>query len=183
MSQEFRQMLIVIVRKRKNCKNVNYSHFGSPIIDQYSTRSKKISTHFKKKKRVWDITLNTLAAAFCGVSLNHLRRCWFREIFHSFRYVFRFLGKEFLKETSRMPQWVFNRWVRKVTRKAVSALRDVWVVIEPIEVNCVTVRLQKLYSNYHVIKNIRPWDKLKNFPPRISEQLKRFQARNKTLAF
>lgn len=70
--------------------------------------------HFWETKRVWDTTQELLFAVslcltFVGVSITR--------DFCSFRYVFNFLGKEFLKETSGAPQWVFNRWVRKVNFK------------------------------------------------------------------
>lgn len=45
-----------------------------------------------------------------------------------------FLEKNFFKEISGAPQWVFNRRVRKVTKKAVSAVREVFLVVnEPIK--------------------------------------------------
>lgn len=142
-------MLIVIISRKENCKNVNYSHFGSPIIDQYSTRSKKISTHFKKKKETGLslVQLSTHSLLFAVSLLLHLRRCWYHErFFPSFRYVFHFLGKEFLKRNLSTASVSVQPLSKKGNSK--SSLRDpwfLWVVIEPIKFNYVTVWLD---SNY-----------------------------------
>lgn len=99
---------------------------------KYSTwirqqKIKIISTHFKKK-RVW-ATQHT--SCFFAVSLSSaiLVVLVSREIFRSFRYVFNFLGKEFLKR---------NHWSASVSVQPSSGKVKIW--------NCLRVFVKFFFS-------------------------------------